>query len=122
MCIDCRLDLWRGSKGPQAVSVGKQGRAIWVQYSSLHLPPPSEPQTAGPFLSDGYRPVSTLEGRVHLAEILDSIDLESLKDIRDKAIFSVLFYSWVSGVCPDQPDGYRLLRAWWHALVTVLAR
>ena len=25
---------------------------------------------------------------------LDSINLESLKDIRDKAIFSVLFYSW----------------------------
>jgi integrase len=25
---------------------------------------------------------------------LDSISLDSLKDIRDKAIFSVLFYSW----------------------------
>jgi integrase len=25
----------------------------------------------------------------------------------------------VPGVCPDQPDGYRLLRAWRYALVTV---
>jgi integrase len=29
-----------------------------------------------------------------IVAFLDSISLESLKDIRDKAIFSVLFYSW----------------------------
>jgi site-specific recombinase XerD len=29
-----------------------------------------------------------------IVAFLDSINLESLKDIRDKAIFSVLFYSW----------------------------
>jgi integrase/recombinase XerD len=29
-----------------------------------------------------------------IVALLDSISLESLKDIRDKAIFSVLFYSW----------------------------
>ena len=53
-----------------------------------------------------------------IVAFLDSINLESLKDVRDKAIFSVLLFL-VSGVCPDQPDGYRLLRAWRHALVTV---
>jgi site-specific recombinase XerD len=29
-----------------------------------------------------------------IVAFLDSISLESLKDIRDKAVFSVLFYSW----------------------------
>ena len=29
-----------------------------------------------------------------IVAFLDSISLESLKDVRDKAIFSVLFYSW----------------------------
>jgi integrase/recombinase XerD len=29
-----------------------------------------------------------------IVAFLDSINLDSLKDIRDKAIFSVLFYSW----------------------------
>src|SRR6202012_6147706 len=29
-----------------------------------------------------------------IVAFLDSINLESLKDIRDKAIFSVLLYSW----------------------------
>src|SRR6266446_7480428 len=29
-----------------------------------------------------------------IVAFLDSISLDSLKDVRDKAIFSVLFYSW----------------------------
>jgi integrase/recombinase XerD len=53
-----------------------------------------------------------------IVAFLDSISLESLRDVRDKAIFSVLFYSWcrVSALV-SLTD--RLLRAWWHALVTV---
>ena len=42
-----------------------------------------------------------------IVAFLDSISLESLKDIRDKAIFSVLLLFLVPGVCPYQSDGCR---------------
>ena len=53
-----------------------------------------------------------------IVAFLDSISSESLKDVRDKAIFSVLFYSWcrVSALISLT---VRLLRAWWHELVTI---
>jgi integrase len=53
-----------------------------------------------------------------IVAFLDSTSSGSLKDIRDKAIFSVLLFL-VPGVCPDQPDDCRLLRTRPHALVTV---
>jgi integrase/recombinase XerD len=41
----------------------------------------------------GILPYSVFE-EAEIVALLDSIDSESLKDIRDKAIFSVLLYSW----------------------------
>ena len=54
-----------------------------------------------------------------IVTFLDSISLDSLKDIRDKAIFCVLLLFLVPGVCPHKPECCRLLRTWRHALVTV---
>jgi hypothetical protein len=43
------------------------------------------------------------------------ISSDSLKDVRDKAIFCVLFYFWHGDVCSDRSDGHRLLRTRRHA-------
>ena len=53
-----------------------------------------------------------------IVAFLDSISPNSLKDIRDKAIFCVLLLL-VPGVCSHKPECCRLLRTWRHALVTV---
>jgi hypothetical protein len=56
-------------------------------------------------------PHTSVFEEAEIVAFLDSISSESLKDIRDKAIFSVLFYSWCR-VSALQSDGHRLLRAW----------
>ena len=75
----------------------------------IHVFSDTRPGRRGWFGNPPHTPVFE---EAEIVAFLDSINLESLKDVRDKAIFSVLFYSWcrVSGAAGLYSTTPRIIR------------